>query len=61
VFSCITGECKSTKFWTALHLASYFGHTDVVELLLKRGAKPDVANDTGDTPLHKAAYTTREV
>nr|CAB3264582.1 oxysterol-binding protein-related protein 2-like [Phallusia mammillata] len=54
------GESKSTKSWSALHLASYFGHYGVVEVLLKSGADPNVLNDTGDTALHKAAHTNRE-
>ena len=45
--------------WTALHWAAYMGHDNIVELLLKNGASPNVQNDQGDTPLHKAAYTNR--
>ena len=29
------GRIKSNLGWSPLHLASYFGHHDVVELLLK--------------------------
>ena len=35
------------------------GHDNIVDLLLKNGASPNVQNDQGDTPLHKAAYTNR--
>jgi len=46
----------SADGWTPLHLASFFGHTKVAELLLGRGA--DVAarsrNTNGNTPLHAA-------
>lgn len=42
--------------WTLLHMASYFGHLDVVRVLLERGA--DVAarsiNELNHTPLHSA-------
>jgi ankyrin repeat protein len=42
--------------WTALHLASFFGHPKIVELLLANGA--DVTsrsrNHNGNTPLHAA-------
>ncbi|XP_077519316.1 oxysterol-binding protein-related protein 1-like [Amblyomma americanum] len=57
-------DCKGTQKanlgWTPLHLACYFGHFDVAELLLEHGAYVDVINCEGDTPLHKAAYTGRE-
>jgi uncharacterized protein len=42
--------------WTPLHLAAFFGHAKVAEILLASGA--DVAarsrNPTGNTPLHAA-------
>lgn len=55
------GTQKANLGWTPLHLASYFGHFDVAELLLEHGAYVDSLNCEGDTPLHKAAYTGREV
>jgi len=46
----------SADGWTPLHLASFFGHARIVELLLAHGA--DVAatstNSNGNTPLHAA-------
>ncbi|KAK7058765.1 Oxysterol-binding protein-related protein 1, partial [Halocaridina rubra] len=54
------GKTKSNQGWTPLHLASYFGHRDCVELLLQHGGAIDELNDAGDTPLHKAALTNRE-
>ncbi|CAJ1072335.1 oxysterol-binding protein-related protein 1-like isoform X1 [Xyrichtys novacula] len=53
-------KSKASAGWTALHLACYFGHRDVVEELLKAGADSNVQNNMGDTPLHKAAYTGRK-
>ena len=53
------GKTKKNQSWTPLHLATYFGHRDIVELLLQSGANADAVNDAGDTPLHKAAYTGR--
>uniref|UniRef100_A0ABD2VXT8 PRANC domain-containing protein n=1 Tax=Trichogramma kaykai TaxID=54128 RepID=A0ABD2VXT8_9HYME len=35
-----------------LHLAIYFGHKEVVELLLRNGADPNLADAKGLTPLH---------
>lgn len=55
------GKSKSNLGWTPLHLASYFGHKEAVELLLDHGADIDAVNDFGDTPLHKAAFVGREV
>ena len=46
----------SADGWTPLHLAAFFGHTKIAELLLAHDA--DVAarsrNATGNTPLHAA-------
>lgn len=43
--------------FTALHLAAWFGHAKVAELLLARGADPEglATNGTGLRPLHSAA------
>ncbi|XP_069106084.1 oxysterol-binding protein-related protein 1-like isoform X2 [Argopecten irradians] len=54
-----TGNSKANRGWTALHLATYFGHTGVVKLLLENGAHVNAVNPNGDTPLHKAAFTGR--
>lgn len=57
-------SCKGrSKYigWTPLHLATYFGHRDVVEYLLSRNANVNAVNENGDTPLHKAAFIGRQV
>jgi len=41
---------------TPLHIATWFGHTDCVQLLIKRSAIIDNTNDHGSTPLHLAAW-----
>lgn len=54
------GQSKSNLGWTPLHLATYFGHRDVAEQLLAKGAAINAVNDNGDTPLHKASFIGRE-
>jgi ankyrin repeat protein len=39
---------------TGLHLASMYGHDDVVQQLLNRGAKTDVLDNDGNVPLYLA-------
>ncbi|MBC8141841.1 MAG: ankyrin repeat domain-containing protein [Armatimonadetes bacterium] len=48
---------KANTGWTALISAVRSGKTDVVKLLLERGAKPDLASATGYTPLMAATQT----
>ncbi len=42
--------------WTPLHLAAFFGHARITEILLARGADARARshNPTGNTPLHAA-------
>jgi ankyrin repeat protein len=46
----------SVDGWTPLHLAAYFGHTKIAEMLISRGAIVNACsrNSTGNTPLHAA-------
>ncbi|XP_053383205.1 oxysterol-binding protein-related protein 1-like isoform X3 [Mercenaria mercenaria] len=53
------GTQKSNRGWTSLHLASYFGHSEVVKILLEYGVSVNAVNNVGDTALHKAAHTGR--
>ncbi len=47
---------RSPDGWTPLHLAAFFGHRKIVELLLSRGADVSARsqNAHGNTPLHAA-------
>lgn len=57
------GLQKRNFSWSALHLACYFGHKDVVALLLQKNFIKEIdiniQNNSGDLPLHKAALTGR--
>lgn len=55
------GKSKSNYGWTGLHLASYFGHKHVMEILIANGIDINSINDNGDTALHKSAFIGREV
>lgn len=41
---------------TALQIASYQGHLEVVKALLQAHANVDLRDDEGDTALHYAAF-----
>jgi ankyrin repeat protein len=49
-------DAMSADGWTPLHLAAFFGHTKVAELLLDHGADAAARsiNSNGNTPLHAA-------
>jgi ankyrin repeat protein len=49
-------NAKDGKGNTALSYATYFGHIDIVERLLKATADVNATNDDGYTPLMFAAY-----
>lgn len=45
---------------TPLHYAAYEGLTDLLKLLLDKGASPVVADQDGYLPLHKAIWKGKE-
>ncbi|GJJ70140.1 hypothetical protein EMPS_02489 [Entomortierella parvispora] len=45
---------NSMNKWTALHWAAHRGHEPVVRALLMRGAKKDILNNKGQTPVDLA-------
>ena len=44
-----------TQNLSPLGLACKFGHSEIVHLLLRHGADPNMADDDAETPLHYAA------
>lgn len=44
---------------TPLYAAVEMGHDEIVQLILKNGADPNIANEEGDTPLRRAVRLTR--
>jgi ankyrin repeat protein len=54
-------EAHNTDGWTPLHLAAFFGHTDLANAVLDRGAQIDSrsTNAMRNTPLHAAAAGAR--
>ena len=55
----INVQTKS-KAETALHLASYFGRHEQVKHLLDLGARVDLKNEYGETPVEAAAHSKKE-
>lgn len=51
-----TVNAHSADGWTPLHLAAFFGHAKIAELLLTHDADPAARsrNSNGNTPLHAA-------
>jgi hypothetical protein len=48
-------EERDLRRQTALHVAAYAGHHEVVDMLLRSGAAADALDGAGESPLHKAA------
>jgi ankyrin repeat protein len=42
--------------YTPLHAACEYGHTDIVNILLKCNSSVNLCNTDGSTPLHLACY-----
>ncbi len=51
----INANAKNTQGLTALHWAAFRGFSDIVELLLAKGADPNIKGGPGVTPLMQAA------
>ena len=50
-------NCKDKYGSTPLHCAVIFNKKEIVKLLIKRGANPNIQNDTeGYTPLHNSVF-----
>lgn len=52
----ISVDAKGPRHRTALHCAAFFGYGVLVDSLLKAGAKVEVADDDGVTPLQEASW-----
>ena len=44
---------RRKDYRTPLHVASYYGKLEIVQLLLANGAKVDGVDNIGETPLHR--------
>ena len=44
----VNKQCEHGR--TALHMAAAWGHADVVQLLMKNGANPEIVDEEGMTP-----------
>ena len=53
---CIAQINQKLEGKTALQLASYEGHVNVVQLLLESKADVNMADTEGDSPLHYSAF-----
>jgi ankyrin repeat protein len=49
----------SSNDGTALLMAAWSRHAEMVRLLLERGADPNAASPSGETPIMAAAFTAR--
>jgi len=49
-------NCTTNNGWTPLHLASYSGSTELVQVMLGNGAEVNIKDGEGDTPLDLAIW-----
>ena len=54
-------DAKDIQGYTLLYWAARFGHNDLAHFLLDKGARPDVANEKGVTPIDVAALPCNHV
>ncbi|XP_023318093.1 serine/threonine-protein phosphatase 6 regulatory ankyrin repeat subunit A-like [Trichogramma pretiosum] len=45
-------DARDNEGWTPLHGAIFDGNINLVEILLRRGARPNIVDKRGSTPLH---------
>ncbi|WAR12458.1 KRIT1-like protein [Mya arenaria] len=50
-------EKRDAYGWAPIHFGAYFGHHDIVQMLLSAGCSPNIVNLDDRTPLHLAART----
>ncbi|XP_073329538.1 uncharacterized protein ankrd50l isoform X2 [Pagrus major] len=53
----VTLESRDSEGRTALHVASWLGCVEMVDLLLKHGANPNAQDTEGRPPMHSVAWT----
>ena len=53
--SCEDKNPKNTEKWTPLHYAAFYGHSEIVQIILDLVADKNPKTSYGDTPLHFAA------
>ncbi|SDG47875.1 Ankyrin repeat-containing protein [Dyadobacter soli] len=54
----VSPASKDHRDWTALHWAGYFGHPEIVDLLLARKAPLEARNEFGGTVLDQTLWAT---